>query len=110
MRKELGKISRAYFGTVSDYPFLLGIIFNFSLGGGGSGIGCGGKYTVNVSPDCKYAGTAERNQAIVDMCEKVASILEDAKVNRVSELKGVPVEVTIEGNCFRDFRILDEVL
>ena len=42
--------------------------------------------------------------------EKVYQILKDAKVNYVSELVNKPVEVTIDKNCFKDFRILTEVL
>lgn len=44
------------------------------------------------------------------MNEKVAAILKDAKVSSVSGLIGKPVEVTLEGNLFKDFRILTEVL
>lgn len=106
--KILGKIESAEFGQIPDRPFLFGLHLRFHLGDGG-GICDGGRYTINISPECRWE-SAERDAAIVKMVEKVNSILEDAKVHRVSELKNKPVEVTIEGNCFRDFRILTEVL
>ena len=69
----------------------------------------GGKYTVNISPECKW-GEFSRADAIVKTVEFVNKILKDAKVNYVSELINKPVEVTIENNTFKDFRILTEVL
>ena len=48
--------------------------------------------------------------SIVLVIEYIDRILEDAKVNYVSELLNKPVEVTIENNTFKDFRILTEVL
>ena len=53
---------------------------------------------------------AEREAAITVNIEKVYEILKDAKVNYISELINKPVEVTIDKNCFKDFRILTEVL
>lgn len=84
--KVLGKIKFAEFGKVPDYPFLTGLQLVFSLNGGGSSIG-----NPNVTID-------------------IEKILNDAKVNYVSELKGKPVEVEIENNRFKSFRILTEVL
>lgn len=37
-------------------------------------------------------------------------VLDDAKVNYVSELIGKPIEIEIEGDRFKSFRILTEVL
>ena len=45
--KILGKIDFVEFGTVSDYPFLIGLQFGFKLGDG-CGVMCGGKYTINI--------------------------------------------------------------
>jgi hypothetical protein len=36
--------------------------------------------------------------------------LNDAKVNSVDRLKGVPVEATFDGNLLKEWRILTEVL
>jgi hypothetical protein len=40
----------------------------------------------------------------------VSSLLKDAKVNSVDQLKGKPVEVTFDGNMLKSWRILTEVL
>lgn len=105
--KLLGKIDFAEFGTIRDYPFLIGLQLGFSMNG--SGVMDGGKFTVNISPECKWKDH-NREQTITKAIEDVDKILKDAKVNYVSQLIGKPVEVTLERNCFKDFRILTEVL
>ncbi len=106
--KILGKITSAEYGMVSDYPFLFGLQLYFSLGDGTS-IGCGSRYTVNIGEACKWT-TEERQYGITKSVDELHKILKDAKVNYVSKLVGKPVEVEIEKNCFKDFRILTEVL
>ena len=68
----------------------------------------GGKYTVFISSSCD--DFIDQKNIIVDSVRNVNQILKDAKVNYVSELLNKPVEVTIENNTFKDFRILTEVL
>lgn len=106
--KILGKINFAEYGTVRDYPFLIGLQLGFKLGDG-TGVMDGGSNTINISKECKWEET-EREAAITVSVEKVYQILKNAKVNYVSELINKPVEVTIDKNCFKDFRILTEVL
>lgn len=106
--KQLGKIDFAEFGTIKDYPFLIGLLLGFRLGDK-TWIGDGGRYTVNITPNCKWE-TKERTEAVTQTVEFVNDILKAANVNYVSELIGKPVEVTIENNTFKDFRILTEVL
>lgn len=108
MEKVLGKITSAEFGQVRDYPFLVGLQLNFSLGDG-TGIGCGSKYTINISKECRWE-EHERTEACATVLDRLNKILIDAKVNCVSELKNKPVEVTVDHNTFVDFRILTEVL
>lgn len=107
MEKRLGKITFAEFGTVRDYPFLLGMRLEFSFPGGC--IGDGYKYTVNISDKRNWENDS-REDAITSAVEKVYETLKAAKVGHVSELVGEPVEVTVDQNCFKDFRILTEVL
>ena len=106
--KVLGKIDFAEFGTIKDYPFLIGLQLGFKLGEGGA-IMDGGQYCVNINKECRWE-ELERQQAITVSVEKIDKILNDAKVNYVSELKNKPVEVEIEKNTFKSFRILTEVL
>ena len=106
--KNLGKITFADYGTVKGHPFLIGLQLGFKLGDGTS-VMDGGSNTVNISKECRWE-EAEREAAITVNVEKIYQILKDAKVNYVSELINKPVEVTIDKNCFKDFRILTEVL
>lgn len=107
--KVLGKISVAEFGTVNDYPFLFGLQLMFSINR--CSVGDGLKYTVNIEPSCKsWSNPEERTITITTYMEKIKIILDEAGVNYVSELVGKPVEVILENNTFKDFRILTEVL
>ena len=108
VEKLLGKIDFAEYGKIRDYPFLIGLQLGFSLSDGGV-VMDGGKYTVNISPSCKW-GDRNRAEEVTKNIEHINQILNDAKVCYVSELIGKPVEVTIESGCFKDFRILTEVL
>ena len=107
-KKVLGKIDFAEYGTVKDYPFMIGLQLGFKLGNSG-GVGDGGKYTINISKTCRW-DESDRQEAITKKADELYEILKDAKVNYVSQLVGKPVEVEIEDNMFKDFRILTEVL
>jgi len=109
--KELGKISSAEFGTIDDYPNMIGLQLHFALGGGTSAIGDGGIHTVNISKSM-WEGKAKshRNAYAFLALSAVLNVLTEAKVYHVSQLKNKPVEVVIEGNVFKSFRILKEVL
>ena len=107
-RKVLGKIDFAEFGTIKDYPFLIGLQLGCKLGDGGC-VMDGGKYTVNIDKQCRWE-ESERQQAITVNIEDVYRTLNEAKANYVSQLINKPVEVEIEANTFKGFRILTEVL
>lgn len=104
--KQLGKIIFAEYGILKDYSKQIGLQLGFS-------IGCkmvedGGKYTVFI--DYENDENIDQKSIIADSVRNVHQILKDAKVNYVSELINKPVEVTMEDNTFKDFRILTEVL
>lgn len=105
--KFLGKIESAEYGMYPDYEYLVGLQLTFSLQN--FKVSDGGKYTFN-SLYGPYKVDDEREKVITDNINHLIHVLEDAKVRHVSELVGKPVEVTIERNCFKDFRILTEVL
>jgi len=108
-QKLLGKISSAQFGMIPDHPYLMGLQLTFHFNGSGSGVGDGGRYTENISESCRFTNTT-RAEAITAIVDKTAEILKAAKVHYVSELVNKPVEVTLDGNLFKSFRILTEVL
>ena len=107
IEKLLGKIDFAEFGTMKARPFMIGLQLGFAMGG--CGVTDGGKYTFNISPNCKWS-KEERAEASIASFEFIDKILKDAKVNYVSDLINKPVEVTIIDNTFDSFRILTEVL
>lgn len=97
--KELGKIRAAYYGTISDYPFLMGLNVTIEHDGciAGNQVGL-----VNTNRlDDGYA-----KKSIME----IKQLLEDANVSSVDDLVGKPVEATYENNSLKSFRILKEVL
>jgi hypothetical protein len=108
METRLGKIGYAEFGVINDYPFMLGLQLEFSFSG--SGCGDGGKYSVNITDSCKWDSDQQKYEAYERILKFTYETLKKAKVDSVSKLKGIPVEVTMENNWFKDFRILEEVL
>ncbi|MGH1313721.1 hypothetical protein ACQVWH_12360 [Bacillus toyonensis] len=107
--KFLGKIVKAEFGTNRDRPFLMGLQFEFRFDGN-SGVNCGGRHLVNVSEHCKWDSQEQKNTAYQKVLKDLQTILDEAKVNTVSELAGKPIEITIENQMYKEFRILTEVL
>lgn len=109
MEKILGKIEKAEFGNpLYDYPFLFGLYLTFSLGNG-MYVSDGGCNLINLSAKCKWT-SEERKNAIEKMVDQIRDILIDAKVTDVKDLVGKPVEVELDANMFKSFRILKEVL
>lgn len=107
-KKFLGKIISVEYGMDRDYPFIFGLQLTFRLSSG-SEVDSGARYTINISKNCRWE-ESERNDAIAKNIDTVVGILKDAKVSYISELVNKPVEVEIEQNTFKSFRILTEVL
>lgn len=108
--KILGKISSAEYGQLKAMPFLFGLQLTFSLNGGSQGVSDGGKFTVNISDSCEWESEESKYLAVMDLINHTNTMLNAAKVNFVSELIDKPVEVELENNTFKSFRILTEVL
>ncbi|MBY0596144.1 hypothetical protein [Bacillus bingmayongensis] len=107
--KFLGKIVKAEFGTYRDRDFLMGLQLEFRFDGN-SGVSCGGRHLINISSNCKWDSEEEKNIAYQRVLKELAFVLKEAKVNTVSELVGKPIEITIEDQMYKTFRILTEVL
>lgn len=104
--KLLGKITSAEFGQVKDRKYLFGLQLTFRMGNYGTSTD---QYCENISEECDW-GEDARQIAITKTIDGINKILTDAKCHYVSQLVNKPVEVTFEGNTFKDFRILTEVL
>ncbi|GIN67066.1 hypothetical protein J41TS2_24870 [Bacillus sonorensis] len=105
----LGKIVQAEFGTLKERDFILGLQLSFKFNGG-SYVSDGGYHTVNVSENCFWESESEKLEIYERTLKDLKKVLDDAKVNYVSELIGKPIEIEIEGDKFKSFRILTEVL
>ena len=114
-KKKLGKITDAQFGKVHDNDFLFGLKLDF--GGAGWGVSTH-KYLMNISGDCKWKNSEERMKVMDNIMLETYDLLQQSKVNDVSGLIGIPVEVEFDceekdsswGSRIIDFRILKEVL
>jgi hypothetical protein len=106
--KLLMKITHAElgFGGYQDAEF--GVRFNFS--GRYSSIGTfKGHWAGKRSEYAKWT-EQDRDKVFSDTMHWVSELLVQAKKSSLSELVGVPVEVEIENNTFKSFRILTEVI
>lgn len=111
MTKELGKIEKVRFGHCGYQDACLGI--SFVLSGKGWGL-VDSKSTWDAelmkwSEGCKWT-EEDRDKQYSEIMRYVSKLLSDAKVSNISQLEGKPIEVTLDGNLLREWRILTEVL
>lgn len=104
MSKHLGKITSAEFGTHRDRPFLMGLMLEFSFDG--SVIGT--SYMTNMG----FGDYDDKDikQFWFDTGVIIEKLIHDAGADYISELVDKPVEIELDGQTFKDFRILTEVL
>ena len=111
MEKRLGKIQDVRFGLGGYQDAMLGI--HVTLGNEGWGVGDSRanwdveqiKWTENTQWT-----EEDRDGWYAEIMRYVSKLLKEAKVDSVDKLKGKPVEVTLEGNTLKEWRILTEVL
>ena len=109
LRKELGKISHVSFGLGGYQDAMIGISFGL---GGNSGWGVSdfwGVWSIDRSEHAKWT-EQDRITDAGKMVMRINDLLSQAKISDVSQLEGIPVEVTFEGNTLKGWRILTEVL
>jgi len=111
MNKELGKISSVSFGLGGYQDCMLGlhIIFSFNGAGVGTSISTWDANKIEHTEHTQWT-EEERSKQYDDIMRKVSDLLAEAKVDCITKLKGIPVEVTMENRTFKEFRILTEVL
>jgi hypothetical protein len=111
MSKKLGRIKTVYFGLGGYQDVCIGIHFTFDFDG------CGVSSTksawdptvMKCTEYCKWTEES-RSEQLDEIVRYISQLLADAKVDRVDKLQGKPVEITLDGNTFKSFRILTEVL
>jgi len=102
----LGKISKVAFGLDSDGRF--GLRLDLDMVGSGTTF-YRGMWAGERSNYTKWT-EEDRRKEWADLAEYLVDILAKAKKLEVKDLAGTPVEVTIDGNMLKSWRVLTEVL
>ena len=108
--KRIGKIKKASFGKGGYQDAQIGV--SFDLGSDKEAWGVGdfwGAWATERSTHCKWTD-AERVTHLGEMVMRLNKTLEQAKVEKVEELRGKPVEVTFDGNTLKEWRVLTEAI
>jgi hypothetical protein len=111
MEKKLGKIESVRFGLGGYQDACIGL--SVTLGDGSWGVGDfkGGWDAETIKRSDSTQWTEEdRDKNYSDTMRYLSKLLKEAKVSSVDKLKGIPVEVTFDGNMLKEWRILKEVL
>jgi hypothetical protein len=108
MDKRLMKIDSAYVGFGGYQDAMIGIWLSFS--GSECGVSdCNNGTWATWNKHCKWTKESQV-EYLGNLMLKIAGWLKEAKIDSVDKLKGIPVEVTFEGNALQSWRILTEVL
>jgi hypothetical protein len=111
MEKKLGKIESVRFGLGGYQDSQIGL--SITLGDGGWGVGdFKGNWDperIKWSKNCQWT-EEDRDKGYSETMRYLSKLLKDANVSSVDKLKGIPVEVTFDGNILKEWRILTEVL
>jgi hypothetical protein len=104
----LGKIESIYFGYGGYQDAEIGLSITFSGNWGGVSW-WKGNWSIERSERCKWTDE-DRDKSFAELVHFINDTMKKAKVTRLEQLKGKPVEVTIERGTLKDWRILEEVL
>jgi hypothetical protein len=117
---KIGRIEYAKFGHCGYQECQFGLSLGFQGRKDGWGVGAsiigGWSYSLTSAEDlakpdnrCKWT-EKDRQTSMAKMAREVDELLTKAKVGDVSQLVGIPVEVTFENNTLKDWRVLEEAL
>lgn len=113
-KKYLGKITHVSFGLggYQDIQFGLSVTLEGQGIGTNAFIGGAWDYSFMKDPGENARWTEEdRTKIMIEMLRKISELLKSAKIESIDQLKGKPVEMTIDNdNTLKDWRILEEVL
>ncbi len=111
MKTELGKISAVRFGYCGYQDLQFGLSLTFE--GKGFGVGHDITYAWSLDMECdEYCKWTEedRDKGFAKIMREINEVMQKAKVHDVTKLKGIPVEITFDGNMLKSWRVLEEVL
>lgn len=107
MEKVLGKIEKATYGMGGYDGAMFGLSVTLAFGGRA----CSDfKGTWQTRSENAQFSVEEWQRSHLEAALFVMDLLRDAKKKDVSQLAGVPVEVSTDGNSLKSWRVLTEVL
>lgn len=116
MSEQLAKIERVTFGVSGYQEAMIGLHLQFSFPGGGvcSDKSCWDPELVECSNHANWT-EEERGKQLEQVMRFLSETLKKAKVKSVTDLQGIPVALTFDGEGFagstlKSWRILEEVL
>lgn len=111
VEKKLGKIKSAYFGFEKNGGKRIGLFMELYCE---SGIlsSCSRFWdSIKIKPKFGYDWDEDtRDKRYSEIVRRVSLLLNEANVDRVEKLVGIPVELTIADGNIKSWRILTEVL
>lgn len=110
METRIGKIKKVSFGKGGYEDAGIGV--TFTLGSDKELWGVNdfwGAWAIERSDDCEWT-EADRIRELGEMVMRLNATLRDAKVATINRLVGQPVEVTLDGNLLKSWRILTEAI
>jgi hypothetical protein len=109
--KHLGKIASIRIGGGGYQDVMFGIAFQLSFGGAGVVGDFWGAWGPSIKHDERCQWTEDdRQKQLASAFWRLANVMQQAKVDDVAKLAGVPVEVEIESLSLKSWRVLTEVL
>lgn len=105
--KELGKIQSISMGMGGYQDAMFGV--SITLGGKGWGVGDFKGTWANRTEGCEWT-VADQRKIFAETMEWLRDLMAKAEVSKLSDLKGVPVEVTFDVNTLHSWRVLEEVV
>jgi len=103
----LGKITSVYFGKKEGrFGLWLTLSGSWSVQ---TQYTCWDREDITVTEYTKWT-EQDRNQEITKIIRKISELLHQAKINEVSKLLNIPIEMTTKDNQLDTWRILEEVL
>lgn len=116
MKKVLGKIKSCKL-VIRDG--VIDFVFDLSLSVGSSGV-TDAKHMWRTIKEVKHRHEAthdrykwtveDRNNYMISSMDHINQLMNDANVYKFSDLKDIPIEVTLDGFSLVSFRILTEVI
>jgi hypothetical protein len=111
MDKELGKIESVKFGYGGYQDAMFGVTIGLRFGGCMGTVDFKGAWSSDIEVNDRTKWTEEdRSKQNDETVRFLNKIMKDANVRNITDLVGIPVEVTSEGMTMKSWRVLTEVI